>query len=91
MDPVALLGLVGLLFIKEAGLPVPVPGDLLVLGAGVAAAGDPASGGVVLLAILVAVSASASPSFAPARCQPSHLDSRPSAVLVSTSAYMKAR
>ena len=38
MDALALAGLVALLFIKEAGVPVPVPGDLLVIGAGVAAA-----------------------------------------------------
>jgi len=54
MDPFALLGLVALLFVKEAGLPVPVPGDLLVLGAGVAAAGDPAAGVITLVAVLVA-------------------------------------
>ena len=33
------LGLIGLLLVKEAGVPIPVPGDLLVLGAGIAAAG----------------------------------------------------
>jgi membrane protein DedA with SNARE-associated domain len=33
-----LLAIVGLILIKEAGLPVPVPGDLIVIGAGVAAA-----------------------------------------------------
>ncbi len=33
-----LLAVVGLILIKEAGLPVPVPGDLIVIGAGVAAA-----------------------------------------------------
>ena len=50
----AIGGLVALLFVKEAGVPVPVPGDLLVLGAGVAAAVDPASGLFVLAAILLA-------------------------------------
>jgi membrane protein DedA with SNARE-associated domain len=54
MDAVAILGLAGLLFVKEAGVPVPVPGDLLVLGAGVAAAGDPLIGAVALVAILLA-------------------------------------
>jgi membrane-associated protein len=49
-----LLGLVGLLFIKEAGVPIPIPGDLLVLGAGVAAAGNGASAPVALAAILLA-------------------------------------
>lgn len=33
-----LLAVVGLILIKEAGLPVPVPGDLIVIGAGIAAA-----------------------------------------------------
>jgi membrane protein DedA with SNARE-associated domain len=35
---VELLGIAGLLLIKESGLPVPVPGDLVVLSAGIAAA-----------------------------------------------------
>jgi membrane protein DedA with SNARE-associated domain len=54
VDLVAVLGLAALLFVKEAGVPVPVPGDLLVLGAGVAAATDPPSGLAALAAILVA-------------------------------------
>jgi membrane-associated protein len=33
-----LLAVVGLILVKEAGLPVPVPGDLIVISAGVAAA-----------------------------------------------------
>lgn len=32
-----LLAIIGLILLKEAGLPVPVPGDLVVIGAGVAA------------------------------------------------------
>jgi membrane protein DedA with SNARE-associated domain len=32
-----LLAILGLLLVKEAGLPIPVPGDLVVIGAGVAA------------------------------------------------------
>jgi membrane-associated protein len=32
-----LIAIVGLILVKEAGLPVPVPGDLIVIGAGVAA------------------------------------------------------
>ncbi len=48
----ALLGLVGLLFVKEAGLPVPVPGDLLVVAAGVASVGSGVPPVVVLAAIL---------------------------------------
>ena len=54
MDLVAIAGLAALLFVKECGVPVPVPGDLLVLGAGVAAAADPPSGVLALAAILVA-------------------------------------
>jgi len=53
-DLLPLLGLLGLLFVKEAGLPVPVPGDLLVLGAGVAAAGAGPGALPILGAILVA-------------------------------------
>lgn len=49
-----LLGLLGLLFVKEAGLPIPIPGDLLVLGAGVAAAADGAIAPLELAAILAA-------------------------------------
>jgi len=33
-----LLAIIGLILIKEAGLPVPIPGDLVVIGAGIAAA-----------------------------------------------------
>ena len=54
MDPLPVIGLVGLLFVKEAGVPVPIPGDLLVLGAGVAAAGAGIGGPLELAAILVA-------------------------------------
>ncbi len=54
-EAVALLSIVGLILVKEAGVPIPVPGDLVVIGAGVAAARgdlDP----VVALAAIVAVS-----------------------------------
>jgi membrane protein DedA with SNARE-associated domain len=54
MDLGPLIGLVGLLFVKEAGVPIPIPGDLLVLGAGVAAAADGALAPAELGAILVA-------------------------------------
>lgn len=54
MDLLPVLGLIGVLFVKEAGVPIPIPGDLLVLGAGVAAAGTGAGGAVVLAAILLA-------------------------------------
>jgi membrane protein DedA with SNARE-associated domain len=52
MDWLGLGGIAGLLFVKEAGVPVPVPGDLVVLTAGVAAAGgsiDPVVGLVVIV------------------------------------------
>jgi membrane protein DedA with SNARE-associated domain len=48
-----LAAIVGLLLVKEAGLPIPIPGDLLVLGAGIGAASgtlEPAS----TLALIVA-------------------------------------
>jgi len=38
LEPSAILLVAVLLLVKEAGVPIPVPGDLLVLGAGVAAA-----------------------------------------------------
>jgi membrane-associated protein len=38
MEPLGLAAIIGLLFVKESGVPVPVPGDLLVLGLGVGAA-----------------------------------------------------
>ena len=54
MDVVAALGLAGLLLVKEAGVPIPIPGDLLVIGAGVATAGDPVAALGVLVAVLIA-------------------------------------
>ena len=54
MELAGALGLVAVLFVKEAGVPIPVPGDLLVLGAGVATAGNPAVAVAVLIAILIA-------------------------------------
>ena len=53
MEPIALAGLAALLLVKEAGVPIPVPGDLLVIGAGVALAGDPPLALVALVLILV--------------------------------------
>ena len=52
MDALGLVGIAALLLIKESGLPVPVPGDLVVLSAGVAAASggfDPLAGLVVVV------------------------------------------
>lgn len=54
MDTVAIVGLAALLFVKEVGVPIPIPGDLLVLGAGVATAGNPSSAVIALVAILLA-------------------------------------
>lgn len=54
MDLAPALGLLGLLLVKEAGVPIPVPGDLLVIGAGVAAAGSGVGALVLLGAILAA-------------------------------------
>ncbi len=54
MDTFALLGLAALLFVKEAGLPVPVPGDLLVVAAGIAAHGPGVPAWLTLVAILAA-------------------------------------
>ncbi|MGH2428548.1 MAG: DedA family protein [Candidatus Limnocylindria bacterium] len=54
MDAVAIGGLAALLLVKEAGVPIPVPGDLLVIGAGVALAGDPPLA-VAALAVILAV------------------------------------
>lgn len=54
LEPAALLAIVGLILVKEAGVPIPVPGDLVVIGAGVAAGRgdlDPALG---LAAIVIA-------------------------------------
>ena len=63
MDPVPVLALIGLLFVKEAGVPVPVPGDLIVLGAGVAASGTVGAGPIELVAILLAGYAGGSVQF----------------------------
>lgn len=54
MDLVAALSLAGLLLVKEAGIPIPIPGDLLVIGAGVASAGNPVGAVAVLIVILIA-------------------------------------
>ena len=67
MDILAALGLAGLLLIKEAGVPIPIPGDLLVIGAGVATAGQPLAALAMLLVILVAGYAGGSIQFALAR------------------------
>src|SRR6186997_1043524 len=54
MEVPAVAGLLGLLLVKEAGVPIPVPGDLIVVGTGAALAGEAAWAVVVLPLILVA-------------------------------------
>ena len=53
-EPAALLAIVGLILVKEAGVPIPVPGDLVVIGAGVAAGRGDLDPVVALLAIVIA-------------------------------------
>jgi membrane-associated protein len=53
-EPAALLAIIGLILVKEAGVPIPVPGDLIVIGAGVAAGRGDLEPGVALLAIVIA-------------------------------------
>lgn len=52
--PAALLAIVSLILVKEAGVPIPVPGDLIVIGAGVAAGRGELDPVVALAAIVVA-------------------------------------
>ncbi|MDO8484460.1 MAG: VTT domain-containing protein [Candidatus Limnocylindrales bacterium] len=54
IEPTALLAIVGLILIKEAGVPIPVPGDLVVIGAGVAAGRGDLDPPVALAAIVLA-------------------------------------
>jgi membrane protein DedA with SNARE-associated domain len=54
MDVVAILGLAAVILAKEAGVPLPVPGDLVIIGAGATVAGNLPGAGVVLAVILVA-------------------------------------
>jgi membrane protein DedA with SNARE-associated domain len=53
-DPLPLLALAGLILVKESGVPVPVPGDLVVIGAGVAAGRGDLDPLVALIALIVA-------------------------------------
>jgi membrane protein DedA with SNARE-associated domain len=48
------LAIAGLILVKEAGLPIPVPGDLIVIGAGVAAGRGELSPGLALVVIVLA-------------------------------------
>jgi membrane protein DedA with SNARE-associated domain len=54
MDLSALLFLAAILAIKEAGVPIPVPGDVLVIGAGVAATHGGLPIPVVVVVLIVA-------------------------------------
>jgi membrane protein DedA with SNARE-associated domain len=54
MDPAPILGLAALILVKEMGVPVPVPGDLLIIGAGAAAARGDLDGTTMLAAIIAA-------------------------------------
>jgi len=49
-----ILAIAGLILVKEAGLPIPVPGDLVVIGAGVAAGRGDFDPLTALLAIMAA-------------------------------------
>lgn len=53
-EPAALLAILGLILVKEAGVPIPVPGDLVVIGAGVAAGRGDLDPRVTLIAIVLA-------------------------------------
>jgi membrane protein DedA with SNARE-associated domain len=54
MDVVAIVGLTVLILVKEIGVPLPVPGDLILIGSGAYLATDPALAGAVLAIVLVA-------------------------------------
>ena len=54
MEPVALIGLVALLLVKEAGIPIPIPGDLVVIGAGATLSSDGPAALMGLALILLA-------------------------------------
>jgi membrane protein DedA with SNARE-associated domain len=54
MDVLAVIGLAALILVKEIGVPLPVPGDLLIVGAGVSLAGDLPVAIGVLAVLLVA-------------------------------------
>jgi len=54
MDLTPILGLAALILVKEIGVPVPVPGDLLIIGAGAAAARGDLDGAAMLATIIAA-------------------------------------
>ncbi len=53
-DAAPLLALLGLILVKESGVPVPVPGDLVIIGAGVAAAHGDLDPIVALIGLVLA-------------------------------------
>jgi membrane protein DedA with SNARE-associated domain len=53
-EPAALFAILGLIAVKEAGVPIPVPGDLVVIGAGVAAGRGDLDPAVTLVGIVLA-------------------------------------
>jgi len=53
-ESTALLAILGLILVKEAGVPIPVPGDLVIIGAGVAAGRGDLDPGVALATIVIA-------------------------------------
>ncbi|MFL5769079.1 MAG: hypothetical protein ACJ765_03280, partial [Chloroflexota bacterium] len=53
-DLTPVLGLAALILVKEIGVPVPVPGDLVVIGAGVAASQGQSDAAVALAALILA-------------------------------------
>src|SRR5262245_12190763 len=54
MEVAAVLGLMGFFMIKEAGVPLPVPADLVLIGTGAYLASNLPAAATVLVAILVA-------------------------------------
>ena len=54
MDVLAVIGLAALILVKESGVPLPIPGDLLIVGAGVSLADDLPVALAVLVVLLVA-------------------------------------
>ena len=54
MEIAAVAGLMGFILVKEIGIPLPVPGDLVIIGAGAYTASNLPAAGVALVAILVA-------------------------------------
>jgi membrane protein DedA with SNARE-associated domain len=63
MEVAALVGLMGFILLKETGIPLPVPGDLVIIGTGAYLANDLPSAGVALGAMLVAGYVGASAQF----------------------------